>query len=226
MDAVTYALAKKNGGSADVTAAAVAAAIGNMNSTQKASSRAALDTALEPMVVEFTHQGDSHYASETLADIQAAIAAGREVRCVNEYGAEGKLHGQDVGKVSFSSFDDQNGGGALVLRIYTITSSGCEYEEALFTREPKAEVKTGPVVNSFTASDNTIYDCGECTEITVGSQSGTWVLTFTSGSTPTNLVLPSSVKEPDDFDVEANREYEISVFRNRMMAHSWEVAAS
>lgn len=48
---------------------------------------------------------------------------------------------------------------------------------------------------------------------------------FTSGSTPTELSLPGSVIIPDDFYVEANTVYEISIIDNYMVYSSWAVNA-
>lgn len=48
---------------------------------------------------------------------------------------------------------------------------------------------------------------------------------FTSGSAATVLTLPNGVVEPDDFSVEANKVYEISIVDNYMLAVSWSVSA-
>lgn len=44
---------------------------------------------------------------------------------------------------------------------------------------------------------------------------------FLSGSTPTELLLPSNVITPDDFSVEANKAYEVSIMSNFMLYNSW-----
>lgn len=44
---------------------------------------------------------------------------------------------------------------------------------------------------------------------------------FISGSTPTELLLPSNVITPDDFSVEANKAYEVSIMSNFMLYNSW-----
>ena len=46
---------------------------------------------------------------------------------------------------------------------------------------------------------------------------------FTSGSTPTTLSIPSTVKQPDGFAVEANHIYEVSILENCMTAQGWAV---
>lgn len=45
---------------------------------------------------------------------------------------------------------------------------------------------------------------------------------FTSGSTATTLTLPSTVKLPDGFAIEANKTYEISIANNLLLYQGWE----
>lgn len=65
---------------------------------------------------------------------------------------------------------------------------------------------------SITAEYNKRYVCGEVSTLTItpASQGCTDVL-FTSGTTPTVLSLPSTVKMPSWFTVEANKTYEINI---------------
>ena len=65
---------------------------------------------------------------------------------------------------------------------------------------------------SITAEYNRRYVCGEVSTLTItpASQGCTDVL-FTSGTTPTVLSLPNTVKMPAWFTVEANKTYEISI---------------
>lgn len=46
---------------------------------------------------------------------------------------------------------------------------------------------------------------------------------FHSGSTPTTLTLPNTVRQPDGFTVEANHVYEVSILNNNMTAQGWAV---
>lgn len=48
---------------------------------------------------------------------------------------------------------------------------------------------------------------------------------FTSGATPTTLVLPIDVEMPDIFNVDANMIYEISVIDNYGVFNEWPAAA-
>lgn len=65
---------------------------------------------------------------------------------------------------------------------------------------------------SITAEYNKRYICGEVSTLTItpASQGCTDVL-FTSGTTPTVLSLPQTVKMPSWFTVEASKTYEISI---------------
>lgn len=46
---------------------------------------------------------------------------------------------------------------------------------------------------------------------------------FNSGSTPTTLTLPNTIRQPDGFTVEANHVYEVSILEGNMTAQGWEV---
>lgn len=48
---------------------------------------------------------------------------------------------------------------------------------------------------------------------------------FTSGSTPTTLTLPNTIRQPDGFTVEANHIYEVSILEDNMTAQGWAVTA-
>ena len=76
------------------------------------------------------------------------------------------------------------------------------------------------------AADNTIYVCGELTSLTISSipQSGTFVVKFNSGATPTTFTEPTGMKMPDGFTVEANTHYEINCQDGYAVAASWTIA--
>ena len=77
---------------------------------------------------------------------------------------------------------------------------------------------------SIALADNTIFSAGTLTSLTVtGSlnEGQIAVIVFTSGSTATQLTVPSAIKMPDSFAVEANRTYEISIMGSRGAVQSW-----
>lgn len=80
---------------------------------------------------------------------------------------------------------------------------------------------------TIAASANTVYKCGELTALTISSvpATGEFAVKFTSGSTATVLTEPSGMILPDDFAVEANRRYEISVSDGYAAVASWAVSA-
>ena len=65
---------------------------------------------------------------------------------------------------------------------------------------------------TITCLPNTLYICSTVTSLTVTpSESGICTILFTSGSTPTTLTLPSTVKMPAWFVIKADTIYEISI---------------
>jgi hypothetical protein len=104
------------------------------------------------------------------------------------------------------------------------TQSASSNAVGTYTDEAKAAIKnmlgvsevqtvtvsgTDPVI---TAVDNTRYVCGEVTSLSfTPCVSGICDVIFTSGSTVAVLTLPSTVKMPDGFEVEANTTYEINI---------------
>lgn len=82
----------------------------------------------------------------------------------------------------------------------------------------------GPTAQ-MTASANTIYIVnGTATEIELLDAEGDpWTLIFESGATPTVLTGFTGIHMPDDFSVEANRRYEITVFNGYAAVSSWGV---
>ena len=80
---------------------------------------------------------------------------------------------------------------------------------------------------SITGEANAIYICGEVSTLSfTPSNTGICVVRFTSGTTPTVLTVPNTVKFPAWFDatsLEASRVYEISVMDGVYAAvMSWE----
>lgn len=80
---------------------------------------------------------------------------------------------------------------------------------------------------SFEPLDNTIYQCGELTSLTVTNPpaTGSYSIVFTSGSTPTQTTIPATILGLEDFAAEANTMYEINVLDNRAVVGSWAVSA-
>lgn len=84
----------------------------------------------------------------------------------------------------------------------------------------------------ITLEPNVFYALAEATELDI-SLNVNPLLPFVqefhfmilSGSTPTELTLPSSVIIPDDFSIEANKVYEISILNGLLLYNSWTYTA-
>lgn len=77
------------------------------------------------------------------------------------------------------------------------------------------------------AVDNTIYDCNLDHMYSINllsyPEEGTFCITFKSGDVPTVLRIPSSIKMPPDFSVEANTRYEINVMNGYATCIWWSI---
>ena len=80
----------------------------------------------------------------------------------------------------------------------------------------------------ITPENNSYYQCGTITSLTVTSSpaTGAWSVEFTSGATPTTTTFPATVLGLEDFAAEANTIYEINVLDNRAVVGSWAVSAN
>lgn len=110
-----------------------------------------------------------------------------------------------------------------------MTQSASSNTVGTYTDNAKASIKsmlgivdgsTGTVdvssaAPTITAVENTRYVCGEVTSLTITPPaSGVCIVRFTSGSTPTLLTLPSTVKFPEWFDstaLETDTIYEMCI---------------
>lgn len=120
----------------------------------------------------------------------------------------------DTGVMSVNGFDPDEGGNVNISTV-----------------EPRVTYSSTPPYD-ITMQPNTLYYLGETAiqllNVTLAPNSDSnrvaeYHFIFKSGSTPTTLNLPSSVKKPTDFEVEANKMYEISICENLMMCTTWEV---
>lgn len=100
------------------------------------------------------------------------------------------------------------------------------------TVEPRVSYSSTPPY-SIEMQPNTLYYLGnhnvQMLTVTFAAQSDVervaeYHFIFRSGSTPTVLNLPESVIKPEDFAVEANKIYEVSICENLMLVQSWGVA--
>lgn len=128
----------------------------------------------------------------------------------------------------------ESGGGGEVTAAAVATAIGNMNADQKNTTRTNLVVDKSATVETISgttatiaAAANTIYKCGELTALTISSipESGEFTVMFTSGSTATVLTKPSGMILPDDFSVEANRRYEISVSDGYAVVASWEASA-
>lgn len=88
-------------------------------------------------------------------------------------------------------------------------------------------VSSSETTASITPQNNTIYQFGELTSLTITNPPaiGAYSIIFTSGATATTTVIPNTMLGLEDFAAEANTIYEINVFNNRAVVGSWEATA-
>lgn len=88
-------------------------------------------------------------------------------------------------------------------------------------------VSSSETTASITPQNNTIYQFGELTSLTITNPpaTGAYSIIFTSGDTATTTVIPNTMLGLEDFASEANTIYEINVLNNRAVVGSWTVSA-
>lgn len=120
---------------------------------------------------------------------------------------------------------------STVLQYYLISSTGIYIREiAISTGQTNTEtyivniaphqINHGTNDTTFTLPPNQFHVWGEVGSliITLGEQDSghinEYMFEFISGATPTVLTLPTSVKFPDDYEIEANKKYQVSIVDN------------
>lgn len=105
--------------------------------------------------------------------------------------------------------------------LYTLFTSLGNY----FTPWPTKTTVSG-TTPTITPANNTIYECGELTSLTVTDPpaTGTYVIKFDSGSAATTTTFPASIHGLEDFAAEANTHYEISVEDGYAVVMGWPIS--
>ena len=78
-------------------------------------------------------------------------------------------------------------------------------------------------VTLASAADNTVYEYGTLTALTVTAiaNPGCFIIRFTSGSTPTTTNFPASMVFPEAFSAETNTRYEINCVDGYALVAGW-----
>lgn len=71
--------------------------------------------------------------------------------------------------------------------------------------------------------NNHIYECGECSSLTITAfdNPGSFIIHFLSGATATTTTLPAGMVFPDTFTPEANTRYEINCVDGYALVAGW-----
>ena len=212
------------GGSADVTAAAVAAAISGMTAAQKAGVRTDIDAEPAKLIVTVTESSGTYAANKTFSALWTAFNGGRTVS-VEMGDTEFVLSAADPSGMAFTSLSVGSGNATLSM-LAVDENDDWNYAEFAAEQKPTTVTVSGSTP-TITPADNTIYKCGELTSLTVSNPqaTGSCIIIFVSGSTPTVLTVPSGLTMPDNFAVEANTRYEINVLDGYAMCAGWAVSA-
>ena len=133
----------------------------------------------------------------------------------------GSLTERDPGSVTIREISLKSSGGAVVTDYALVQTD----ELSSYDLRPVVITVSG-TTPTITPAPNTIYNCGEVASLTISNPpaTGAYSVTFTSGSTPTDLSLDPAIKMPDGFSVEANKRYEINVLNRWAVAGSWAVS--
>ena len=176
---------------------------------------------MEKFTCTFTLSGSTLVCDKTFAQITAARTAGKYVEGV----CGDNICPLTVLTASAATFQMlvQNSG-VFFNAIYLTSADTCIPDTVPIA--PGVVTDNSPTP-SIAAAANTIYKFGEISSLTISSfpETGEFTVTFTSGSTATVLTEPSDMILPDDFSVEANRRYEISVSDGYAVVASWAVSA-
>lgn len=119
------------------------------------------------------------------------------------------------------------GGGGSVTSVNGKTGAVTLTAEDVGAAEAETVVAVSGTTPTIIPANNTIYNCGELTSLTISNPpaTGAYSIVFTSGATATDLSIPQTLLMPDGFTVEANTIYEINVLANRAVVGSWAVSA-
>lgn len=131
---------------------------------------------------------------------------------------------QYTGTITGITMNGVSKGTSGVVDLGTVITSHQDLSN--YELKPVIETPTGATV-TITPTDNTIYKCGELTSLTIANPpaTGAYSIIFTSGSTATTTVTPSTMLGLESFAAEANTIYEINVLDNRAVVGSWAVSA-
>ena len=220
------------GGGGSVTAAAVLSAMQAMSNAQAAAALTAINGEPKKLIVTFTYANGVWSADKSLSDISAAVTAGDIV--IGIYTDSGSVKHEFTLWQKHSLYADfvsvgyDESTGNLSVEVMSIDDGDAvTYSAANFQKNPATVTDISSTSITLAAADNTEYNYGELTALTISSiqAAGVFIITFTSGATPTVLTVPNTMIMPDGFAVEANTRYEINCKDGYALVAGWAVSA-
>ena len=164
--------------------------------------------------VNFTESGGVYSEDKTYSDTLSAYNSGKKVAFF--------IGGEFVGFATLinsalwaSAYAGTSGGG--LLSFVSFDTLGVTVTQMNVDAAPTTVTVSG-TTPTIAAADNTIYNCGELTSLTVSSfpATGKFWIWFTSGSTPTTVMGFDNTFVP-----EANKLYKVTVERGYGSYKSW-----
>ena len=219
------------GGGAEVTPASIVTATGQMDGTQKATTRNNLGAEAKKFVVTVTESGGTYSADKSYGEIADALEAGKTVIVICDYDVYGLSQdntpsGADGAAIVFTSVPQAN-----TVKTLTVTCV-LDVDSWAFATKQLAEAQVnhniGGATVTITPGANDVYKCGTLTSLTITDPpaTGAYSIVFTSGSTATTTTIPSTILGLESFAPEANTIYEINVLDNRAVVGSWAVSST
>ena len=214
------------GGGGDVTPSSIVTATGQMNSSQAKQTLENIG-GTKVFVVTFTYSNSQWRTDKTLQEVYAAFTAKYLVLFVYSTAiAIARVENDGVTTV-YRGETVYNPNGRLAYNIDMQMISGVGNSVNVKLLDGTIQQTVSGTTPTITPAANTVYNCGELTNLTISNPtaSGAYSIVFTSGATPTVTTFPATILGLEDFAAEANTIYEINVLDNRAVVGSWAVTA-
>lgn len=221
----------------EVTPSSIVSATEEMTTEQAVTMLENIGAEPEKFLVSISSDGLGVYtADKTFAEIKAAYIAGKTI-VVKYSEMEYTLHdltyeGSSFGEAYFVTYSFSNFNHSGRMRGISVEQNGehedWSYNEILLEEKPEVHEDNSSIL-TITPEENCIYNCtaSALTSLTITNPpaTGSYVIKFNSGNTPTTTTIPSSIHGLESFAAEANTHYEINVEDNYAVVGKWAVSA-
>lgn len=225
-DLIASKLNGGGGGGGDVTPSSIVTATGQMNSSQAKQTLENIG-GTKVFVVTFTYSNSQWRTDKTLQEVYAAFTAKYLVLFVYSTAiAIARVENDGVTTV-YRGETVYNPNGRLAYNIDMQMISGVGNSVNVKLLDGTIQQTVSGTTPTITPAANTVYNCGELTNLTISNPtaSGAYSIVFTSGATPTVTTFPATILGLEDFAAEANTAYEINVLDNKAVVGSWAMTA-